>query len=73
MDISNITLAWMMAQLSPFIDFDPEYLSEQYRLSQEYFRAANKPMRPWGCGESFWFSLKVIGLYNVLIFPERLH
>ncbi|KAK5121584.1 hypothetical protein LTR85_004756 [Meristemomyces frigidus] len=32
--LSNITLAWMMSQLAPFIDFDPTYLRKQFEANQ---------------------------------------
>nr|POE64849.1 uncharacterized protein CFP56_69541 [Quercus suber] len=41
--LSTITLAWMMSQLSTFIDFDPAYLRKQFELEQRRLRAARAP------------------------------
>ena len=50
MDISNITLAWMIAQLEPFIDFNPDYLREQYRSNISYYEQSAQEPRPWSFG-----------------------
>lgn len=41
--LSNITLAWMMSQLSSFIDFDPQYIHKQFQLDQKVLRAEHVP------------------------------
>nr|POE93224.1 uncharacterized protein CFP56_19236 [Quercus suber] len=41
--LSTITLAWMMSQLSGFIDFDRTYLRKQFALEQKVLRAENAP------------------------------
>ncbi|KAI9833971.1 MAG: hypothetical protein M1826_005876 [Phylliscum demangeonii] len=47
MGLSNLTLAWMMQQLSPFIEFDLTYLHKQNQLVQDRYKTAKKPPRPW--------------------------
>ncbi|KAI9783145.1 MAG: hypothetical protein M1816_001596 [Peltula sp. TS41687] len=59
-ELSNITLAWMMAQLNPYIDFDPDYLTEQFRLSQENYKTT--PKRSWGCG---YISSSLKGIFRL--------
>lgn len=34
--LSNITLAWMMSQLAPFIDFDSTYIRKQFETNEKY-------------------------------------
>ena len=49
-EIANITLAWMMAQLERFIDFDEDYLMVQYEMNRKYYREKRKKKRPWSFG-----------------------
>src|SRR5262249_37146776 len=46
-ELSNITLAWMIAQLSPFLDMYPDYVLGQARENNFYYREHNKRVRPW--------------------------
>ncbi|KXT04623.1 hypothetical protein AC579_8796 [Pseudocercospora musae] len=41
--LSNITLAWMMSNLSPFLDFTPEYILKQHEKNQTALRKAKVP------------------------------
>src|ERR1700760_3555778 len=52
-ELANITLAWMMAQLSPFIDFYDDYIIRQYDETVEYFLhdLHLKRPRPWSFGK----------------------
>lgn len=61
--IADITLAWMMSQLSPWIDFTPGYMKEQRRLHEDYY-ANLKPAesRGWALGK----------VYNSATFPTVL-
>jgi hypothetical protein len=58
-NISDITLAWMMSQLEPFIDFNGEYLINQVRLNKESYGQAKWT---WGLG----------ALKNSMTFPTNL-
>ncbi len=49
-DLSNITLAWMIAQLEPFIDFDQEFVRQQFNLNQEYYEQSGQEPRQWSFG-----------------------
>ncbi len=40
-------MAWMMDQLSPFIEFDSSYLEDEYKAYTE----SRIQHRAWGCGE----------------------
>jgi hypothetical protein len=49
-EMANITLAWMMSQLAPFLDFYDEYILEQYDDNVDFYRAQRKRTRPWSFG-----------------------
>lgn len=56
--IANISLAWMMAQLEPLLEFDPDYLLDQHRLHVEYCKAQKGGeykgvVRPWGLSQIY--------------------
>lgn len=50
--MANITMAWMMQQLSPFIEFDRSYVTEEYKLYKLQHRDKGLRLRPWACGTS---------------------
>lgn len=49
--MANITLAWMMSQLAPFLDMRNEYLFEQDDENAKYYKAMGESVRPWSFGE----------------------
>lgn len=51
--IANISLAWMMAQCQPFLDFDPDYLLDEHDANLDYYEAQRERIRPWSFGEIF--------------------
>lgn len=48
--LANITLAWMMAQLDPFLDFNRGYVLRQERQSEDYYHSTGQRPRPWSFG-----------------------
>lgn len=52
-EIANITLAWMISQLEPFLDFDYDFLLEQYTKNKDYYRSNHEKPRPWSFGEIY--------------------
>ena len=63
-EISNISLAWMMAQLEQFIDFHPNYIQEQHQANSTYYKELGHTSRPWSFGEifnSFTFPFSLAG------------
>ncbi|KAI9675688.1 MAG: hypothetical protein M1817_001055 [Caeruleum heppii] len=50
-NIANMTLAWMMDQLNPFIEFNDNYLRDQWTLCQQSYKTKRQVPRPWGCGK----------------------
>ncbi|KAI9802077.1 MAG: hypothetical protein M1833_001998 [Piccolia ochrophora] len=50
---SDITMAWMLSQLKPFIEFDPYYLKDQFHQSQQYYEAEGQSTRSWGLGRIY--------------------
>jgi hypothetical protein len=49
--LSNITLAWMMAQVSPFLDLYQDYIIQQSEDNDEYYISKRKKVRPWSFGK----------------------
>ncbi|KAF2687322.1 hypothetical protein K458DRAFT_386150 [Lentithecium fluviatile CBS 122367] len=49
--LANITLAWMMSQLAPFLDLREEYVFEQEDDNEKYYRREGQEIRPWSFGE----------------------
>jgi len=48
---ANITLAWMTSQMEPFLDFDPEYILDQYEQTKNYYIKSGQKPRPWSFGK----------------------
>jgi Uncharacterized alpha/beta hydrolase domain (DUF2235) len=61
-DIANITLAWMMSRMEPFIDFRPDYMMQMYQLNKQYYRSTGQKSRWWSFGE---IRNSVIGIYSL--------
>ena len=55
--LANITLAWMAAQLLPFIDIDTDYILEQDDENDEYYRDRGMRVRPWSFGSCHAFFM----------------
>ncbi|EMD89281.1 hypothetical protein COCC4DRAFT_195952 [Bipolaris maydis ATCC 48331] len=53
MQIANISLAWMMSQLEPFLDMRGEYLFEQDDLNEKYYKKEEGAIRPWSFGKIY--------------------
>ncbi len=51
-DLADITLAWMMAQVSPFLDFTPGYILDENEEMMDYYRSRGENPRPWSFGIS---------------------
>ena len=49
-DISDITLAWMISRLEPFIDFRQDYIIQQGNLNRQYYKQTRQRPRPWSFG-----------------------
>jgi len=49
--IANITLAWMVSQCSPYLDFDEDYVLDQWEKTDEYYEKQGEKIRPWSFGE----------------------
>lgn len=61
-ELANITLAWMMSRLEPFLDFRPDFLVSQLDAQREYYRDTSQRPRWWSFGE-IYNSLK--GAYSL--------
>ena len=51
MDLADITLAWMMDQLSPLISLREDYILEQWEENEKNYRETKAEPRPWSFGE----------------------
>jgi len=49
-NLSNISLAWMMAQLQPLLEMDAAYALAQHANALAYYAAADQRPRPWSLG-----------------------
>lgn len=52
-ELANITLAWMMSQLMPFLDLDTNVLFEEQAETQQYYKETDQPIRSWSFGELY--------------------
>ncbi|MCJ1425199.1 hypothetical protein MMC29_003087 [Sticta canariensis] len=50
---ANITLAWMISQLEPFLEFDPDYVLDQYEENRDYYKKKGQKPRRWSFGEIY--------------------
>ena len=53
MQLANITLAWMMSQLEPFLEMRDEFLFEQDSLNEDYYKEIGQGIRPWSFGKIY--------------------
>ena len=59
-DIANITLAWMISRMEPFIDFRPDYIMRVYELNKQHYRSTGQRSRWWSFGE---IRNSIMGIY----------
>ncbi|KAI9715145.1 MAG: hypothetical protein M1812_006124, partial [Candelaria pacifica] len=52
-ELADITLAWMMSQLSPFIDFNRAYLFREDDMNKQYYIDDGQRPRPWSFGKIY--------------------
>ena len=60
--MSNITLAWMMSQVDSLIDFEEDYILDQYDETRAYYKKDGQKPRPWSFGEIY---RSMLGIYLV--------
>ncbi|EMC92724.1 hypothetical protein BAUCODRAFT_95968 [Baudoinia panamericana UAMH 10762] len=51
--MATTTLAWMMAQCQQFLDFDVDYLMDQWEAAEDYYERHDQKVRPWAFGKTF--------------------
>ncbi|KAF2718853.1 hypothetical protein K431DRAFT_229884 [Polychaeton citri CBS 116435] len=51
--IATISFAWMVAQCQPFIDFDIDYVLDQWEAAEDYYGRHEQRTRPWSFGKIF--------------------
>ncbi|KAL1311357.1 hypothetical protein AAFC00_001531 [Neodothiora populina] len=52
-ELANLTLAWMMSQVRPFLDMDLDYLLEQQDETDRFYERTNQRIRPWSWGRIY--------------------
>ena len=50
-ELANLTFAWMIAQLEPFLDFDRSYILEQQSVTIKTINESGHHIRDWGLGK----------------------
>lgn len=48
--ISDITLAWMITQLSRHLSFDKDYIVQQRLQNVQFYKSVDSEVRPWAMG-----------------------
>jgi uncharacterized protein (DUF2235 family) len=61
-ELSNLTLAWMMSRLEPFLDFRSDFLIGEYEDNVKYYKETGQRRRYWSFGY-IYNSLK--GIYSL--------
>lgn len=61
-ELANITLAWMISKLEPFLDFRPNFLMTLWEDNRTYYKSTGQKTRWWSFGE-IYNSLK--GIYSL--------
>lgn len=61
-ELSNITLAWMISKLEPFLDFREDFLMSIWEENRAYYKSTGQKTRWWSFGE-LYNSLK--GIYSL--------
>jgi hypothetical protein len=51
--IADVTLAWMITQLSEHLTFDPKYILRQQAQNVQYYKDNKAPVATWACGLIF--------------------
>ena len=71
--MADITLAWMMTCLHPFLEFDIEYLRWQQELHTTYYGTLRPPQvpRPWGMGKLYDSSVGVYAMAGIAVRTPR--
>lgn len=49
--ISDITLAWMITQLSSHLDFNPNYILQQKIQNEQFYESHKLPIATWAMGD----------------------
>ena len=47
---ANITLAWMISQTSPFLEFEHEFVLDEDEKTSDYYERTGQNQRPWSFG-----------------------
>ncbi|EPS37119.1 hypothetical protein H072_9264 [Dactylellina haptotyla CBS 200.50] len=52
-NLGNISLAWMISNLSPFLDFEDTYIFSEFEKNFRYYRKHKLKPRAWGFGKIY--------------------
>lgn len=51
--MADITLTWMISQLTPFLDFRPSYIAYLHAQNEAYYSSNHLPPRHWSTGKIY--------------------
>ncbi|KAK5169847.1 uncharacterized protein LTR77_005825 [Saxophila tyrrhenica] len=65
--IATISLAWMVAHCQPFLDFDEDYIFEEWEKVEDFYEKHEQKIRPWSFGYIYdgITSLYALGGINI--------
>ncbi|KAB8356667.1 hypothetical protein FH972_024244 [Carpinus fangiana] len=52
-ELSNITLAWMLAMLTPLLEIDQNFIMIEERANEDYYNSTRQEVRPWSFGKIY--------------------
>ncbi|KAK6345806.1 hypothetical protein TWF730_010149 [Orbilia blumenaviensis] len=52
-NLSNVSLAWMISNFTPFLDFDDAYIFSEFEQNFLYYRKKKLKPRAWGFGKIY--------------------
>ncbi|KAF3941852.1 hypothetical protein ABW19_dt0205156 [Dactylella cylindrospora] len=50
-NLADVSLAWMISNLTPFLDFDDTYIHGEFEKNVRYYHKRKLKPRPWGFGK----------------------
>ncbi|KAF3920937.1 hypothetical protein ABW20_dc0102613 [Dactylellina cionopaga] len=52
-NLANVSLAWMISNLTPFLDFDDTYIYSEFEKNFRYYKKCKLKPRAWGFGKIY--------------------
>jgi uncharacterized protein (DUF2235 family) len=61
--IATISLAWMVAQCQQYLDFDEDYVVEEWEKVEDFYEEHEKRVRPWSFGR-LWDGIASVYVFG---------